>query len=69
MCPPYVRETNDNGLWKCPDNKANHGRECSLHNLVAADVLAVRFWPKPKEVVPDRGAGRTEEEKNKETGS
>lgn len=44
MCAEFV---NDKGLWECASGRDNHGWDCSVYNLVAADVLGVRFWPKP----------------------
>lgn len=44
LCAEYIDDKT--GLWACPDNKANHGWDCSVYNLVAADVLGVKFWKK-----------------------
>ncbi len=34
-------------LWINPKNRANHAWDCGVLNLAAADVLRVRFWPRP----------------------
>lgn len=49
MCAEY---TDEKGLWQCPENKANHGWDCSVYNLVAADILGVRFWRNPNSPGP-----------------
>ncbi|BBO89695.1 terminase gpA endonuclease subunit [Desulfosarcina ovata] len=36
------------GLWDCPDGNANHGWDCSVYALVAADVIGVRYWSRPE---------------------
>ncbi|MBN1106913.1 MAG: phage terminase large subunit family protein, partial [Deltaproteobacteria bacterium] len=46
MCAEYQDEK---GFWQCPENRPNHLWDCSYLNLVAADVLGVRFWKKPEE--------------------
>ena len=46
MCAEY---TDEKGIWQCPDNRANHGWDCSVLNLVATEVLRVKFWTRPKE--------------------
>ncbi|MBW2345622.1 MAG: phage terminase large subunit family protein [Deltaproteobacteria bacterium] len=45
MCAEYV---NDKGFWENPPSKANHGWDCSVYNLVAANVLRVKFKKKEK---------------------
>ncbi len=44
MCAEYQDEK---GFWQCPEGRANHYWDCSYMNLVAADVLGVRFWERP----------------------
>lgn len=46
MCAEY---TDEKGLWQCPDTKANHYWDCAVLNEVAADVLGLKYWRKPKE--------------------
>jgi phage terminase large subunit GpA-like protein len=46
MTIEYVDES---GLWQCPEGKANHGWDCSVANLVAADILGIKYWPLPDE--------------------
>jgi phage terminase large subunit GpA-like protein len=43
LCAEYI---NDKGLWECPAAKANHGWDCSVYALVAANVLGVKHWQK-----------------------
>jgi phage terminase large subunit GpA-like protein len=40
MTAEYV---GDHGWWECRPNTPNHGWDCSVYNLVAADVLGVQF--------------------------
>ncbi len=40
---------NEKGLWECPEGRANHGWDCSVYQLFAADRLGVKFWPLPVE--------------------
>lgn len=51
MAAEYV---NEKGLWQCPDGRANHAWDCSVYNLVAADVLGLRFWQKTDGAEKDR---------------
>ena len=46
MCAEYQDEK---GFWQCPEGRANHLWDCSYLNLVAVDVLGLRFWKKPEE--------------------
>ncbi|MBN1105798.1 MAG: phage terminase large subunit family protein, partial [Deltaproteobacteria bacterium] len=48
MCAEYQDEK---GLWQCPEGRANHYWDCSYLNLVAADVLGVRFWRKEEKII------------------
>lgn len=43
MCAEYV---DDRGLWQCPDGKANHYWDCAVLNVIAADILQIKYWPK-----------------------
>lgn len=36
------------GQWINPKNRANHAWDCSVLNLVAADFIGIRFWPRPE---------------------
>lgn len=38
-----VEYINDAGFWECPDHKPNHGWDCSVLNLIAADLMGVRY--------------------------
>jgi len=40
----------DDGLWHCPDHLPNHGWDCSVYNLVAADVRRIKYRQRPEEV-------------------
>ncbi|MFH0995786.1 MAG: terminase gpA endonuclease subunit [Pseudomonadota bacterium] len=40
------------GYWQCKPNRANHAWDCSVYNLIAADIIGVRFMgqvPEEKE--------------------
>ena len=60
MCAEVL---DDKGLWVCQASKANHFWDCEVLCLVAAEILRVRFWPKPgaekkaKPPAPQRPAG------------
>jgi len=41
----------DDSLWHCPDHKPNHGWDCSVYNLVAADVRRIKHRPRPGQEV------------------
>lgn len=43
MCAEYVDER---GMWQCPDGKANHYWDCSVLNIIAEDLLQIKYWPK-----------------------
>ena len=43
MCAEYVDEK---GLWQCPEGRDNHGWDCSVYSLVAAEAVGVKFWKK-----------------------
>lgn len=43
MCAEYVDER---GLWICPEGKANHYWDCSVLNVIAEDLLQIKYWPK-----------------------
>jgi phage terminase large subunit GpA-like protein len=48
MCAEYE---NEKGIWECPEGKANHGWDCSVMNLVAADVCRFKFQKPLKEEI------------------
>ena len=39
---------NEKGLWECPKHLDNHLWDCAAGNLVAADLLGIKFWKKPE---------------------
>lgn len=41
MCAEFVDER---GNWKCPEGRANHYWDCSVLNLIAADILQIKYW-------------------------
>jgi phage terminase large subunit GpA-like protein len=43
MVSEYIDEK---GLWQVKHNRDNHGWDCSVYNLVAADILGVKHWQK-----------------------
>ncbi len=42
----------EQGLWQCPKRKANHGWDCGVYNLVAADVRRIKYRQRPGEQAP-----------------
>ena len=43
----YTAEyVNEKGLWECPSGKDNHLWDCGVYNLIAADIIGVKFWQK-----------------------
>lgn len=40
---------NENGLWECRSNMANHAWDVSVYNLVIADVIGIKYWRRPGE--------------------
>jgi len=52
MTAEYI---DDAGLWQCPSGRANHGWDCSVYALAAADILGVRHWPAPAPRPPAAG--------------
>lgn len=60
MCAEYIDE--ETGFWTCPESRANHGWDCSVYNLVAANVLGIKFWNKSENRRPK---AEERQEKNK----
>ncbi|GAB6125013.1 phage terminase large subunit family protein [Humidesulfovibrio idahonensis] len=54
-------EYEENGLWVCPDHKDNHGWDCSVYNLIAADVRRIKYRPRPEELAVARELPRKSE--------
>lgn len=46
MCAEYV---DDKRMWQCPKGRANHYWDCSVMELVAADMLQLKYHQKPGE--------------------
>lgn len=55
LCAEHIDDKT--GLWVCPENRANHGWDCSVYNLVAAEVMGVKHWKKTEPRNP--GASET----------
>jgi len=53
----------DKGGWVCQTQRANHYWDCEILCLIAAELLRIRFWPKPGE----KEVTRKEDRKAKET--
>ena len=55
MCAEVIDEKK--GVWVNPKDRANHGWDCSVYNLVAAEVIGVKFMkpqiPKTSDRRPD----------------
>jgi phage terminase large subunit GpA-like protein len=58
MCAEHIND--ETGLWECPDNVKNHAWDVSYMQLVAADVLGVKFWR--KEAAPEQPREKKKEE-------
>ena len=54
MCAEYLDD--EKQIWVCPSGKANHYWDCEVYAMVAADLLRVRYWPKPGEREQDAPA-------------
>jgi len=58
MTAEYVDEK---GLWQCMSGRANHAWDVSVYNLVAAEIIGLRFWkqkPPPNAVAPPKSKRR-----------
>lgn len=44
MCSEYKDER---GFWQCPRGKANHFWDVSVYQLALAEIVQIKFWPKP----------------------
>ena len=47
MCAEY--RDPDTQIWQCRSGQPNHLWDCGVMNLVAADILGVKFWKRPDE--------------------
>ncbi len=45
MTAEYV---DDNGKWQVKGSRPQHYWDCSVYDLIAAEILQVKFWPRPK---------------------
>ncbi len=45
MTAEFVNEKT--GLWDCPNGRANHKWDCEVLLLACADLLRIKFWPRP----------------------
>jgi phage terminase large subunit GpA-like protein len=61
MCAEHIND--ETGLWECPENVKNHAWDVSYMQMVAADVLGVKFWKKEK-LAPSRQDAKQEEKKD-----
>lgn len=57
---------NDKGLWECPEHKPNHLWDCSVLNLVAADILGIKFWSRKAPAKKNTGGEPQEPPANRE---
>ena len=46
LCAEFV---NDKGLWERIGSRPNHGLDCSVLNILAAEVLGVKYGERPRE--------------------
>ena len=51
MCAEYL---NEKGFWECPSGRANHGWDCSVYGLAAAEVLGVKFIEPEEDEEPEQ---------------
>lgn len=51
LCAEYV---NDHGLWEVVPHRANHGWDCSVYALAAADVRNIRHRTRPGAAPPSK---------------
>jgi len=50
LCSQMVAEyKNEQGLYECPKNKANHLWDCSQMELALVEIAQVKMWQKPDE--------------------
>lgn len=56
MCAEYKNEKS--GFWECPSGKANHGWDCAVYHLVAAEVRGVKMWAREPQARPKQAAQR-----------
>ncbi len=50
----------DSGMWVCPSHKPNHGWDCGVYNLVAAEARRIKFRKKVRPVTPQRPEERAD---------
>lgn len=63
MCAEYVDDKT--GLWVCPENRANHGWDCSVLNLVAAEIAGVKYMRRQKSEAGSQKSETGDQRKNK----
>ncbi|MBN2061691.1 MAG: phage terminase large subunit family protein [Deltaproteobacteria bacterium] len=61
LCAEFI---NERGMWECPEGRPNHGWDCSVLRILAADILGVRFW-KNTAIKDAEGAGIVKTVKSK----
>jgi len=42
-----VESVDDNGLWIAASSRPQHFWDCCVYDLIAAEVLQIKFWPQP----------------------
>ena len=58
MCAEFVGE---NGLWECQEGRANHAWDLAVYNLALADLLEVKFWPRPEAAAAGKKQEKTKQ--------
>jgi phage terminase large subunit GpA-like protein len=53
LCAEFV---NDKGLWEVIGSRPNHGLDCSVLNILATEILGVKFWKKENVVEAEKEA-------------
>lgn len=46
-------------LWINPKNRPNHYWDCEVYALVAADILKIKYWPRPSGVPVEKASSMT----------
>jgi len=44
-----VAEYSKDGIWLCPPSKPNHFWDVGVYGLAGADIMRIKFWPRPEE--------------------